>query len=432
MVHLSWPITHGNDMMAGCVLRSEILTNSWWRLPRRLEWWRSLLYGLIITLGQTLFVCSHSGCPNLPEAFVHLYQFDSFWYGAIATEGYRSRVPPDIKDPKQNNVAFFPGYPLLVRLVQLGLGIDVKFAALFAALLACWGFWTYLLLFLARWQVSRAITFAALAVLLAHPAAFFLVAAFSESLFLMALLGFLYWSTEQDSWLLAAKHGFLMTATRIVGLPLSVAPLLQLLTYSSERRRQKIISLFLLAGVASLGGILFFTFCAGEYGAWDLYMQTQRNCFRVAPDYLAVFRPSSYRVFLPEPFEELVHPNDLSRLAVSFTIALFGVLLLREIWVACTYPDSGWRQRLAFYWCAWFLFAIPVCGVASVGMSSMVRYALCVHVMQVLAAVHLFSRRPLKDLAAGLAWILLFWGVCNSLLLQSWLAYRFTHSKWVA
>src|SRR6266478_1825937 len=60
-----------------------------------------------------------------------------------------------------------------------------------------------------------------------HPAAFFLVAGYSESLFLMALLGFIYWSAAEGSsakfW--AAVHGIVMSATRIVGIVCAAFPL---------------------------------------------------------------------------------------------------------------------------------------------------------------------------------------------------------------
>ena len=47
------------------------------------------------------------------------------------------------------------------------------------------------------WNVSSALQICAALLILAHPAAFFLVAGYSESLFLMALLGFVYWSSAE-------------------------------------------------------------------------------------------------------------------------------------------------------------------------------------------------------------------------------------------
>jgi len=93
-----------------------------------------------------------------------------------------------------SNTAFFPAYPAIAWILHRAIGVGVENALLITAQSAAWGFWTYFFLFLrtmelpASWQLLGAL------LILAHPAAFFLVAGYSESLFLMALLGFLYWS----------------------------------------------------------------------------------------------------------------------------------------------------------------------------------------------------------------------------------------------
>jgi len=46
-------------------------------------------------------------------------------------------------------------------------------------------------------ECSPAVQICGALLIAAHPAAFFLVAGYSESLFLMALLGFIYWSTAE-------------------------------------------------------------------------------------------------------------------------------------------------------------------------------------------------------------------------------------------
>ena len=58
---------------------------------------------------------------------------------------------------------------------------------------ACWIFWTYLLVLLARWQVSAPVACGGVIALAVHPAAFFLVAGYSESLFLTAMIGFVFY-----------------------------------------------------------------------------------------------------------------------------------------------------------------------------------------------------------------------------------------------
>src|SRR5262249_49334969 len=254
-------------------------------------------------------------------------------------------------------LGFFPGYPLFCRVVARLAGMTAADGTLLAAQLACWGFWTYVLLFLRRWSVPVPLGLAAAAAILVHPCAFFLVVGYSESFFLLAVLGFLYWGGVRGpaAWCLAAVHGVAMTGTRIVGLPLALCPLLLALADlwgSGLPRREWLRRLAPAAGLAAvalLGGLLFFGFCQMQYGRWDAYMDTQRAGWGVAPDYLAVFKPEIYRVARPTFIDGLVNPNDLSRLCVPFTVVLFFALVLVECRVARTDPQRGWRQRLGFY-----------------------------------------------------------------------------------
>ena len=127
-----------------------------------------------------------------------LIQHDSYWFINIVDRGYQTIVPPiDHKVMEVSNVAFFPAYPAIAALFRYGLNIDTGTALLITAQLAAWGFWSYFFLFCKRWNVSPALQICGALLIAAHPAAFFLVAGYSESLFLMALLGFIYWSTAE-------------------------------------------------------------------------------------------------------------------------------------------------------------------------------------------------------------------------------------------
>src|SRR6266700_5862342 len=189
------------------------------RLPRLLK---PLLAGLIVTLLQ-LAMAVGLLAPEAPisDRYSALIQHDSYWFMNIIDRGYQTIVPPiDHKVMEVSNVAFFPAYPAIAALFRYGLNIDTGAALLITAQLAAWGFWSYFFLFCKRWNVSPALQICAALLILAHPAAFFLVAGYSESLFLMALLGFIYWSTAKgrSTKIWAAAHGIVMSATRIVGI----------------------------------------------------------------------------------------------------------------------------------------------------------------------------------------------------------------------
>src|SRR5262245_38755054 len=107
--------------------------------------------GALLVLGQLAFVYSQSSGVSFRVAYRELFQFDCYWYGNIALEGY-ALAPPG-RHRNQINVAFFPGFPLLVRALRNASGLPLEVAVVLTAQLACWGFWTYFLLLLRRWQV---------------------------------------------------------------------------------------------------------------------------------------------------------------------------------------------------------------------------------------------------------------------------------------
>src|SRR5207249_11570747 len=207
----------------------------------------------------------------LSDRYQSLIQHDSYWFINIVDRGYQTIVPPiDHKVMEVSNVAFFPAYPAIAALFRYGLNIDTGTALLITAQLAAWGFWSYFFLFCQRWNVSPALQICAALFILAHPAAFFLVAGYSESLFLMVLLGFIYWSTsgERSAKVWAALHGILMSAARVVGIACTGFPVVRALFLKGwkglrEPRgwyRHYAASIGLMA-ITTLGALSFFIYC---------------------------------------------------------------------------------------------------------------------------------------------------------------------------
>src|SRR5262249_40021987 len=98
---------------------------------------------------------------------------------------------------------------------------------LLTAQLAWWSFWTHLVLFFPSRQVPVRLRVLGVLLVGSRPSALLLVASYSEALFLTGLLGFLYWSgsPSRGSFWSAALHGFVMTGTRLVGVPVVIIPL---------------------------------------------------------------------------------------------------------------------------------------------------------------------------------------------------------------
>ncbi|MGI8821680.1 MAG: hypothetical protein ACR2ID_12545 [Chthoniobacterales bacterium] len=400
---------------------------------------RALMAALLLTLAQ-LFVAVVLIAPEGPLSYRYetLVQHDSYWFANIVERGYETVMPPMIRKMMEvSNVAFFPAYPAVAGMLHYGAGISINHSLLLTAQFAAWGFWSYFFLFCARWQVSPTLQFFGAAAIVAHPTAFFLVAAYSESLFLMALFGFMYWSTEEGrtAKILAAAHGILMSATRIVGIPCAAFPVVRAVFEGGWERLTKVRSWLrnygsavALMGAATLGAIGFFVYCLFRWGRWDIYMLTQESGWAIHPDYLAVFKPASYRWLAPA----LDDPIQWSQMTMTLGAVLFIVVALVELLPALR-RRTGWQMRVGIYFGAVITYYIAVSGVASVQMESMLRYQFCGHALIVLALMHFLAQFRTPPIAVRALGMLVAALVCAAgLSLEGWWVWNFTRGGWVA
>jgi hypothetical protein len=146
-------------------------------------------------------------------------RWDTGWYLGIATEGYR--YDPNLRADYQQNIAFFPAFPMAMRYVSTVLGRQPVWAGVGISLVAFYLALGYFLR-LARRELGdeeQAVT--AMTLLAAYPFAVFFSAAYTEGLFLVTLMGAVYHFREQHLWR-AAAWGFLCGLTRPNGAFLSV------------------------------------------------------------------------------------------------------------------------------------------------------------------------------------------------------------------
>jgi hypothetical protein len=401
--------------------------------------------GLALTLAQLALVALTCGLlqgKGPLEVYRALYRWDSLEYANIVTNGYLGPVAPGVYD-KPCNVGFFPGYPGLAWLVKEALRLPVETALLLTAQLCCWGFWTYVVSFFQMWRIPSSMLPLALLTILVHPAAFYLVSGYSEALFLMALLGFFYWSEQRGSgaWLLAAAHGVAMTATRLVGLPLVLYPLFVVLRAGGPaaegtlaERFRKAIPALLLASVASLGGFLFFAYCQVNFGEWNLYFHVQERGWGVVPDYLGLFDPRNIGLYTPiwDPGPEGAH--GVGRISVP--VVVFVLLAIAVVEWRAAKTSSRLPERLGFYLAGAILFYVQVAGLIGkrdLPLKSMARYSLCVHVPLVMGIVHLIAHRPpLSGARRSIALYGLVAFDALALCIQMWFIWLFTNNLWVA
>ncbi|MGI8432469.1 MAG: hypothetical protein ACR2MW_09305 [Chthoniobacterales bacterium] len=400
---------------------------------------KCLALGLAVTLAQVaLAVGTAHPEGSWGDRYRTLVQHDSFWFANIIDRGYGTTLPPvDHKEMEVSNVAFFPAYPLLASALARVTGLGTYEALLVAAQLATWAFWTYFFLFAVRWELSPVLQgFGALAIV-AHPAAFYLVAGYSESLFLAMLAGFLSWSTREGrgAAALAVGHGVVLSATRIVGLPCALFPIVHSVFGKGWARtgnfrawlwRQR--GPVLVSAFSMLGGLAFFLYCQVRWGRWDIYMLTQSAGWGIEPDYLAAFRPENYRWALPPYDAPTVVSQFTSAVAGGLFVAIAAAELLRAF-----RGESGWRRRLGFYFCAALIYYLSLAGVASVQLESMLRYDLCVHALVVLGLLHFLGElRVAPVFVRAFAMAAVAVAAAAGLALQGYYVWNFTQGNWVA
>jgi hypothetical protein len=165
-----------------------------------------------------------------------------------------------------------------------------------------------------------------------------------------------------------------------------------------------------------------------RWGHWDMYMLTQAAGWGITPDYLAVFKLSSYRWLVPA----LNNPTQASQMATTIGLLLFVAAGLCELLPAIR-RRTNWQARIGLYFCAGIIYFISVSGVACVEMESMLRYEFCVHALIVLAFLHYLSQfrtPPAFIRVFGMAAVVL--GSAAGLSVQGWYLWNFTRGNWVA
>jgi hypothetical protein len=175
---------------------------------------------IAVNIGGHGRLSSIASVDNAPYAgssiFGSWFRFDGRWYDIIATRGY-SWAGPDVQSP----VAYFPAYPMLLRVLHGITGVSVRLLGSLVTI-ACGGAMSVLLLRWCRDRVDSVTARAALITLLVYPYAFyFMGAVYADALFAVLVIGaFLLLDHDHPLW--AGVLGALATATRPTGIAVVV------------------------------------------------------------------------------------------------------------------------------------------------------------------------------------------------------------------
>jgi len=219
---------------------------------------------LIIGLASSWLLASSRG--PLTGGLLDIWvRWDARHFLEIATLGYTDPAT----DP--NAPAFFPLYPLLIRTLD-GIGVPSVAAGMIIATVATWVACTFLFL-LAEDDVGTGAGRKAISYLLLFPTAVFLVAPYSEALFLAGAVGAFYFA-RRDRWVPTALSIAVASGTRAAGLFVIAGLACELV-----QRRRRLIDLA-RAGAALVAGLVpmlvYFAYLTRIEGTPMAYLTSQR------------------------------------------------------------------------------------------------------------------------------------------------------------
>ncbi len=297
-------------------------TVAWTRLVRRgligyLISRLCVIAGAAIVAAQSVVADREDGIPRPSNALGKitdvLTSWDGKWYYAIVRDSYPSSIPVNVTwDDYQARTAFFPGFPTLVRYVNMvfpggdviaGLATNFVLGALFVVLVGQ----------LARDLYDEHVGYRAMLLAGFFPGSFVLSFTYSEPLMLAAAAGCLL-ALHRRAWAIAGLCAALGAATRPNGIALIVACAVAALIAIRQRREW---SALLAAAIAPLGFIGFHLFLWRRTGEAKAWFRTQGEAW----DEGTSFGLTAIRNTIDAFVHPLSSPTDIIT-AVSFVAML--------------------------------------------------------------------------------------------------------------
>jgi hypothetical protein len=324
--------------------------------------------------------------------------WDSYWYINIAEGGYSAEVGTSFSET-QANYAFFPLYPMLMRLIGTVMGENYFIAGIIISnvclIIAC-----YLLYRLVQLKFDRENALQSVKFLLVSPTAFILSGVFTESLYLMLAI-LCFYLAEKKQWLLVGIAGFFLALTRSVGV-LIVVPMLYEYLKSNDFQAKKIRYDILFLLLIPLGLSLFAIYNFHLTGNFFAFSNIQSAWNRSLSDPLSAIVNGLRKGFLQPNVRTLFKIKAL--LESTFSIAALGLLCIffRKI------PVSYWIFGI-------YSIVVPLLA----GIDSMPRFILPIFPLYILLA-KLASNRffdQVVTLSLGLVqgFLMVFWSCGYSL-----------------
>jgi hypothetical protein len=247
-------------------------------------------------------------------------RWDAAHYVAIATHGYQSANPSP-----GDGAGFFPLYPALMRIAVEAVGQSPTRAAVAVAglVIANLAFLVAapLLANLTATRFGESAGRNAALVLCLSPFSFFFSAVYSESLFLLLALVALTFA-QRRRWAWAAIAAGLASGTRLAGLALTPALLVQARRNQADREDLALIGL-----MAPGGAVLYFFYGSFAFGDPFAYLKAQAT-WGGWGDHVGYY----VSLFITRPAEALGGDPRHLIILLNLAIAAVAVALLPRVW----------------------------------------------------------------------------------------------------
>ncbi len=285
----------------------------------------------------------------------------------------------------QYEQAFFPLYPLMVRVIGNLIGGKYLYSSL---LISHASFLMGLIIFyklsikifsvdIARWAVIG---------LLLFPTSFFFVSVYTEGLFFFLIMACFYFFYERN-WFLTGVFGGFATATRLVGIFILPA-----LFFNWIKEKKRSLSAFLGIVFSSSGLALYMFYLWNNYGDPLLF-------FHVQPAFGAG-RSGGNIILLPQVIYRYLMIFFTARLSLDYLVALFEFFIL--FFAFYLLIKNFKKIPLSFQIFAWFSLLLPT---LTGSLSSLPRYSLTIFPIFLALA---FENKIFKFIYLILSSILLF------------------------
>jgi hypothetical protein len=232
------------------------------RPGRHFVLWVLASYALarVVTTTILLVVMGHqvptgmTGGEDVPVSyFPFTALWDGQWYQLIAEHGYPSSLPvTDSGKVGENAWAFYPLFPFLARAVMTVTGLGFPVVGSTIALLCGLGA-AVLMGLLLRDRIGDPAAYLVVALWASFPASVTLQLAYTESLAMLLLVGYLF-ALSRERWLVATVIALLVGLARPIAVPLGVVTLVVIIIRWRQRAERPVRGREYAAMAASLVG----------------------------------------------------------------------------------------------------------------------------------------------------------------------------------